>query len=428
MTEPPARPIRRSFAWNLVGNSLYSLSQWGLLVVLARAADTTEVGRFALLLALSAPAFLMLGLNLRVVQAADAERRWTLSEFLLLRHLVNVGAMVVTVILVSSLTDGLLATAIGLGAAKSVEGLSQTYYGFFQQCDRHDFVAQSMVARSVAGPVGFLVGYQTGGLFGACVGLMGGWLSVQLLADRPRALRLADEMGVRSRIAWQQDRRNLRSLFRHSFPLGVDQGITSLTVNAPRYVVQGHLGTSALGVYSTLGYLAQVVTMIASSLGVVVVPRLAQHKRDGRRAAFVRILLLSTLVSMAVAVAAMLAAAIAGDWAIGLVLGPEYVDSQLLLVLLLGAAAVTLQRSLGRALTGAHRFVTFLVIDVLTLVVTAAAAVVLAPAYGAVGAAWATVAGNLAGAAACIVPVWRVIRSLTPPSPGDASSGAQRVS
>ena len=154
-----------------------------------------------------------------------------------------------------------------------------------------------------------------------------------------------------------EDRRSLRSLFRHSFPLGVDQGITSLAVNAPRYAVQGHLGTAALGVYSTLGYLAQVVTMIASSLGVVVVPRLAQHKRDGRRAAFVRILLLSTVVSMAVAVVAMLAAAVAGDWAIGLVLGRDYVDRELLLVLLLGASAVTLQRCLGRALTGAHRFV-----------------------------------------------------------------------
>ena len=172
-------------------------------------------------------------------------------------------------------------------------------------------------------------------------------------------------------------------MFRHSFPLGVDQGITSLSVNAPRYAVQSHLGTAALGVYSTLGYLAQVVSMIASSLGVVVVPRLAQHKRDGRRAAFVRILLLSTLVSMAVAVLAMLAAAVAGDWVIGRVLGQEYVDRELLLVLLLGASAVTLQRCLGRALTGAHRFVTFLVIDVLTLVVTAAAAIALAPAFGA---------------------------------------------
>ena len=51
VNDPPVRPIRRSFAWNLVGNSLYSLSQWVLLVVLARAADTAEVGRFALLLA-----------------------------------------------------------------------------------------------------------------------------------------------------------------------------------------------------------------------------------------------------------------------------------------------------------------------------------------------------------------------------------------
>ena len=188
--------------------------------------------------------------------------------------------------------------------------------------------------------------------------------------------------------------------------------MTSLTVNTPRYFVQGTLGSAALGLYSTLGYLAQVVSMITTSLGLVVVPRLARHKRDARRAAFTRLLLLSTFFSVLVSMTALVLAALAGGSVIGVVLGPEYVDQQLLLVLLLGASMVTLQQSLGRGLTGARRFKTFLVIDLLTLTATALAALILVPSYGAIGAAWSVVAGNAVGAVTCVIPVYAVIRSM----------------
>ena len=420
MSDPVDRSIRRSFASNLVGNSLYSLSQWLLFVVLARLADPAEVGRFALLLAVSAPAFLAIGMNLRVVQATDAERRWSPADYVVVRHVVNLVASVIVIGIFAAHGDGLLLLAgVALAGAKSVEGLSQTYYGYFQQRERHDYVAASMIARSVAGPVGFLGGYLAAEeLWGACLGLMVGWLAVQRFLDRPRLdAMLEGAHGGLPRLGEPAARARLVRLVRHAFPLGLDQGVSSLAVNTPRYFVQGTAGGAALGVYSTLGYLAQVISMITSSLGIVVVPRLARLQRDGRRAAFTRLLGLSTLFSVLVSMAALLAALVAGAPVIRLLLGAEYVDQPLLLVLLLGAAAVTLQRSMGRALTGARRFATFLVIDVLTLLATAVSAAVLVPAYGVIGAAWATVAGNLVGTLACLVPVRAVIVSMSAPEP-----------
>lgn len=421
MSDPIDRPIRRSFTWNFAGSSLYSLSQWLLLVVLARFASPLEVGRFALLLAISAPAFLALGMNLRLVQATDAESRWTLAEYLLLRHVVNVAASAVMIALAFLQQDrGFVLAGMAMAGAKSVESLSQTYYGYFQQRERHDHVAQSMIARSFAGPLAFLGGYvAVGQLWAACLGLMLGWLVVQRAVDRPRALRLlASNHHGRPQLL-PADRARLMALARHAFPLGLDQGVSSVAVNTPRYFVQTSLGAAALGLYSTLGYLAQVISMVTSSLGIVVVPRLARHKRDARRAAFTRLLAISTLFSVFVSMAAVLAAAVAGEPLIRLALGEEYVDQGLLIVLLLGASMVTLQRSLGRALTGAQRFRAFLVIDLLTLFAIALAALLLVPSFGAMGAAWSSVIGNAVGALACLVPVRAVIvsmsRSVTPP-------------
>ncbi len=75
-----SRPLslRRNFAWNLLGETSYSLGQWLLLVLLARLQSPEIVGQFAYALAVTAPVYLLVGLNLRVVQATDARAVWRL--------------------------------------------------------------------------------------------------------------------------------------------------------------------------------------------------------------------------------------------------------------------------------------------------------------------------------------------------------------
>lgn len=416
------RPIRKSFAWNFVGNTLYSLAQWLLLVLLARLSNPHEVGEFALLLAVSAPVFLTTGMNLRIVQATDTARLWGLEDYLLLRHVLNIVATVITMViaLLMQMDVGLLAAMLAIAGAKAVEALSQTYYGFFQQDERHDLVAQSMLMRSVTGPVCFVIGYAVSGILaGACVGLLLGWAFAQQVLDRPRARRIRgsrrEQMSRLLPGRWPE----IASLARKAAPLGLDQGVTSLGVNVPRYLIQAKLGAASLGVYSTLAYLAQAVSMVTSALGIVVVPRLAKYKHAGLYRAYLRLLFLSTLFSVLVSVAAVGAAALLGEAFIRLLLGEAYVDRELLLVLLVGAAAVTLQRSLGRGLTGAQRFTNFLVIDSVTTVTVAVAALIFVAHLGVVGAAWATVLGNVLGSLACLWAVRRVVNDMRSEGPKD---------
>ena len=415
MTGATPLTIRSGFAWNLAGNSLYSLAQWLLLVILARLAAPSEVGSFALLLAISAPVFMTAGLNLRLVQATDATQRWRLEDYLALRHLVNGVAVVVTMVvgMVVGFDADLLAALLAVSAAKCVESVSQTYYGFFQQHERHDFVSHSLLVRSVAGPAFFCAGYViTDQLAGAALGLLVGWSIPQQLLDRRRARRIRADGGrpiaALRPVRWTE----IRALARKAFPLGLDQGISSVAANTPRYFVQGILGPAQLGIYSSLSYLAQAISMISSALGTAVMPRLAQYHRDGRQAAFVRLLALQTLFSMAVVVVAIVVGWFLGEPFVRMTLGEEYVDQELFMVLLIGAGAVTLQRCVGRGLTGAQRFASFFVLDTLTAVGVAVASLLLVPEWGLIGAAWATVVGFTLGAVAAVVPVARVVRSM----------------
>jgi len=416
--------LRRSFVWILLGNSLYSLAQWFLIVLLVRLATRELVGTFALMLAIAAPVFMTAGMNLRLVQATDSAKRWRLEDYLALRHILNLVAVVITMAVGAVVLDhtALLALA-ALAAAKAVETVSQTYYGFFQQWERHNYVAHSMIVRSVTGPVLFGGGYYISEqLSVACLGLLIGWSVPQLLLDRRRArvIRAEDNDSMQALLPahWSE----LVALARKASPMGLDHGVSSLAVNTPRYFVQHFLGSAQLGVYSALSYLSQSIAMITSSLGSIVMPRMARLHRDGRQREFVRLLVLQTMFSLLVVAVAVGAAITVGAAFVREVLGPEYVDQELLLALFVAAGATTLQRCLGRGLVGAQKFVKYLAIDVTTLLGIAASAAILVPRWGLLGAAWATTIGFLLGAISCMFPVVHVVKSMRPAEP-HAQSG-----
>ena len=413
------RSIGSGFLWNFTGNSLYSLAQWLMLVLLARLADETLVGTFALMLAIAAPVFMTTGMNLRIVQASDAVSRWRLEDYLLLRHILNVVAVVVTTLVgVAIGMDGAVLIALTvLCVAKSVEAVSQTYYGFFQQGEHHDFVAQSMLVRSFTGPVLFGIGYgMFGDLAAACAGLLLGWIIPQHLLDRRRVRWLRAEMGLVIGPLLPPRWSELRGLARKAWPLGLDQGVSSMSVNTPRYFVQAELGAAQLGVYSALSYLSQVVSMITSALGIVVVPRLAKYHRDGKRREFIKLVSSQTVFSLLVVMVTVVAAVFFGELFVQTLLGRGFVNQTLLLTLLGSSGMITLQRCLGRGLVGAQRFATFLTIDLITAGGVAVASWVLIPEWGMIGAAWATSAGYAIGAVACLVPLTMVARGIAAPS------------
>ncbi len=127
--------------------------QWVLVVVLARLGTKEMVGQFALAQALSAPVFLTVGLNLRVVRATDVRRRWTTSQYRQLRLALNAVSIVVALGIgfVFGLSQNALLVLLMICLGKSAEATSQTLYGFFQLRDRLDLVSRSLLLRALLG-------------------------------------------------------------------------------------------------------------------------------------------------------------------------------------------------------------------------------------------------------------------------------------
>ena len=133
----PALPLslRQNFAWTVAGNVVYGACQWGMLVALAKLGSPQMLGQFALGLTIGAPVMMLANLQLRAVQATDARDEYRFGDYLGLRLLTTVLAFT-TIAAIALLARYRWQTAlvvILVGAAKSVENLSDVFYGLFQK-------------------------------------------------------------------------------------------------------------------------------------------------------------------------------------------------------------------------------------------------------------------------------------------------------
>lgn len=338
---------------------------------------------------------------------------WTPGQYHRLRFYLNAIALAVTALIgvLVGVSTGLLVVLVIVSFGKAAESTSQMLYGYFQARERLDLVSRSLLLRAALGAAGFVTGLIVSSeLAPACVGLLAGWLFTYIVHDRPVERRLLRTEPVS--VCAPPVQAGIVSLARKAAPLGIDAGVGSLATNIPRYGVQMALGSAQLGVFASLAYLGQVVAMITGSLADSTIGRLAILADRKAAAAFTRLLGQLIAFGVGVAVLAAAGAALVGDEFVRLLLGREYVNRSALVLLMLGAGIITVQRCLGRGLQATHRYAAVLAVDSVTLLATMGFAIYLIPRFGLAGAAITLGLGFLVGSVVAGVLLFRTIREM----------------
>ncbi|WP_434287486.1 lipopolysaccharide biosynthesis protein [Celeribacter sp. SCSIO 80788] len=411
MTEAPqgeARvSLRRLVGWGLIGQLSYVISQFLLLVALARYASVADVGRFGLVSAITLPIYWFFNLGIRANQATDTRGTFSFHEFLVLRIVASLVAYGIIVLLAFTVVDPLARTVmLVFGAAKGVETYSELCYGAFQRADRMSDVAISLILRGFGGTALFwIVIAQTGSTSAAYGGLLLAWVVVAAGFDLTRALRMAQGAGdhgtVRTKVVWK--------LAITSLPLAFNALLSALQGASPRYVIGHFLGLVALGHFTVVGYAMQAVTTIVNAIGQSIVARLAHYVSSGNRHAFRRTLrrfLQLVAVASAIASLAMLGF---GNWVLVLIFGADYAGQGALLALVMIAAGTTASATiLQSGLLATRRFGLNLRIRIVSFVALLIGSVIGALTLGLPG----VVMGMIASAALQSGLLWETLRRL----------------
>jgi O-antigen/teichoic acid export membrane protein len=391
-----SQKLSTSFVWMMAGNAFYIACQWGVLVATVKYGTTEMVGQLSLGFSICAPIFLFSQLRLRAATATDAGCEYEAPEYLALRLLCTVLALLSVLLICLWVHFALQTTLIMLtvAAAKAIESGSDLLYGFLQNAERIRTIALSLILRGSMGFAGLLVVLmQSRNLLWALLALCGGWGMVLVFFDFPMAARLVRTTeGQNLNIRWRWS--VLARLLKLSLPLGIAAMLMSLAVNMPRYFIQHFAGPTELGLFSALAYLTIASGMIVNSLAEVTVPRFAKYFMTWQLTEVRRLLALSVLVTSAVSVISIAITVWLSRPLVTLVYRAEYAQSGGLLTWLMVAAAIANLGSIfSYVLLAARQFNLHLVCLIALAMSTGVACQILVPRWHTQGAAFASILG-----------------------------------
>jgi len=396
----PTRSLRGNFSWAALGHAANALSQWGIVVWLAKWGSAEQVGQYALAVAITAPVVEFTGLQLHVAQATDTREDFSLGDYLWTRLGTGVLALGVIATLAgfSGYPAAILWSVLTMGIAKVVEGLSLICHGRFQRAEKLKLVARSQLVRAIFGwSIVASIFALSRDLAWAIVGLGLVWMTVLIIHDLPTAFALEHPKRLATYGSWWQTLKPPLLLAILCLPLGFAVGLNALSGNLPRYFVAAYLGEAQLGVFAALAYLGLAARMFYLPLVQTVMPRLAWQYSRHDIPGFIRLLGRIIAVAVAAGSLAILALYFFGRPVISLIYTPEYAERIDVFVLIsIGVVCHFLASIFVAALQATRSFLVVLP----SYVAANLAMLILLPGLirwgGLAGAAWAAIAGCLA--------------------------------
>jgi O-antigen/teichoic acid export membrane protein len=378
-----------------------------MIIVIAQLGAPAMVGEFSLALAITAPVVLFTNLHLRAIQAADAGRRYSFSDYLGLRliSLLPTFGIIIAIIVGTGYEDETAQIIILVGLAKALESISDIFYGLFQQRERMDRIAQSMTIKGVLSLAALAAGiYLTNRLLWGVVGLIVAWLIVLIVYDLqygilmagspPRArfnnilIQLKQTKAVHPR--WI--RQHMWQLAWLALPLGFVRVLSSLFTNIPRYFVEGHLGQHELGIFAALAYLIVVGNRFILALVETLLPRMGKLHED-KDIARLRNLVFKVLAgAILLGCGVVVGTILFGQLVVTFLYGSQFAqDEDVLLLLMVSAALGFLVLILQYVLTAVGYFRVQVFSSLAAIISIIIFSAILIPSMGLAGAAWASV-------------------------------------
>lgn len=410
--------LKRSSAWAIVGHATYGLSQWGILVVLARVSSPADVGRYALGLAVAAPVMLLTSLVLSEVQATDVGGQYRFANYLGMRLATTTVAMllVALVVVVGGITRTNALVVFLIAVAKGMDSISEVFHGAVRRVERMDLAARGLVANGAFSLIAVVLLAPTlhgaaGAAIGSCIGsalalLVNSRYGMKILAGASQPIKFSPKKDSWRIIAPAWNPTAFRDLLWICLPLGVMTTLNSLNVNVPRYFIQRLFGEEQLGIFSAATYPIVAVITVAAAVGQAASPRLATYLLSEQIAAFKALLAKLALVTLLPAALLSLFAFLLGGPFLESLYGEEFGEGAAVLrwAAFLSLLSVTAS-ALNYAALALRRFKGLAVTYALTTLATTVGCFLLVADHGLMGAVAAMGAGAVIQVIGCVVIV-----------------------
>ena len=389
-----ASSFRADFVWTLLGSAVYSGSQWGILILLAKLGTPEMVGQYALGIAVATPMLMFANLQLRGLMTTDAAGATSPGIYIGLRVLSTLAACIALVPVCALMGTDRHSSGVVLvvGFSQAIEAISDIYYARMQLNDNMRRVSWSMIVRGALSLFALVLGLR---LTGTIVGAISAVCLVRLLVLV--TFDMWDEQPGRGSglVLPRWDFRMHRELLKAALPMGIVALLVSLNTNIPRYFIQWSAGERQLGIFAAAGFLLSAGNLVAGSLGQAAITRLSRAFAAARVAQFLGLLRRLCLIGMGMGLAGVVIAILFGGELLARLYRPEYAEARHILVWLMITAGVGyVAQFTGVAMTAARVLRPQLPLFGVVTAAIAAASAWLIPTIGVLGSVLAMLIGT----------------------------------
>jgi O-antigen/teichoic acid export membrane protein len=390
----PARgsSLRGDFFWTLVGNGIYAVSQWCVIVLLAKWSRPEVVGTYSFAMAVATPLITFASFQLRAVQVTDVRGEHDFSDYLGFRLLSMVAAMAVLTVLCLALRYSPSMTGLvdALGLSLAVEAVSDVYYGRMQAHGRMDSIAKSMIVRGVLSTLALVaVVILTASVLLGVLAMVLTRMLVLFFFDTcvartlyPVPVRPSDKA---TRPRWIFSTQKM--LLTTTLPIGLVSVLVALNTSIPRYFIEWSSGSRELGIFAAICFFQSSGNMVIGAMGQAAFGRLAtSYARDDMRG-FFPLLLRLLAVAGTLGIIGILIASFAGKQILELMFRHEYAArADLLTYVMIAAALGYCCQFIGSAVTAARIFRPQIALFVVVALSLTGFCYLFVPGHGAAGA------------------------------------------
>lgn len=394
-TTAKSLPLGKNLAWGVMGNVVFALTQWLILISLARIGSPEDVGILTIVTAIVTPIFMFGDMAMNDAHTVDDLSEFKRADYFALRIIgaltASVGCVVASYLWYGDQTT-IFAAAMALVVVKFIGSQMQLNYGVYQREQRVDLVALSNVTRGIFGLIGFaLVFWMTKDLWAALLAQAAVWLLVLRFADR----RSLATLGVMNRFGsiFTSNWRTILKLFIWLLPLALTAVLVNATMSAPRLVLASAADLAAVGVFGAIAFIDTGFSVAINAIGFASASRLRTAARNGNRRRFILLSLKLVALTTSIGCVIFLGGWFFGEEILWLLYGTDFVNMSVF-ILIIGATALrSAFAPLQVALTAGHVLWRRFFINAMAFLFTLVSALILVPDLGALGAAWSFLIG-----------------------------------
>ncbi|MCS4488039.1 lipopolysaccharide biosynthesis protein [Streptococcus sciuri] len=384
---------KRNYIWNMIGSISSSLISTVLLLFSARLLSPSSSDLFGIIYSLGQQLFVIGLFQVRDYQATDVREKFDFQVYLETR-IVTILLMIGTTFVfaaISHYTAEKTLIFLVLVMSRAIDAFSDVFQGFFQQHERSDLAGKILFFRSIVIMISFyLFLLTTGSLLIACLGIFSLNVLLTFLLDFRYISRYFSHT-----IVWRQHLqiKKIWSVLLTCFPLFLSGFLINYIFNEPKLVIDSLLSSGQLqaGLQRDFNILFM-PTFIMSLLLMILRPLITDLSRvwlDKDYHQFYSSFLKLILILLGFGLFVVIAGYVLGTEVLGLLYGVPLTQYKWeFVILLVGGILNVLASVIGNMMTIFRKQVNFVIVYVLTFILSKTISTPLITNFGMLGAAY----------------------------------------